>query len=246
MANELAKIVVAAGVALVAGLVVGGMGPRAELRALQVRMDAMQEVDCGPNRLPAELAGVLQGRPWEDGASPAPTPRPRRNEPQPETEPASSTEPAPSGDGAEVVIVGEDGRERILSEEDRDEVVENLDMAREAIEIRNRQAWRALDEQVNPTPKQRARIETAVADMNAELVNVADALVQTVEGGEPPERRDMMVFAADALETMIATEDAIYNSLTPEQLLDVDDKVLDPTSYVDASVVDVLQSLEDL
>jgi len=245
MANELAKIVVAAGVALVAGLVVGGMGPRAELRALQVRMDAMQEVDCGPNRLPAELAGVLQGRPWEDGAPPSP--RTGRTEPEREEEPEPvGRPPRPSSDGAEVVVVGEDGRERILTEDDREEVVENLDMAREAIEIRNRQAWRALDEQVRPTPEQRARIETAVADMNAELVNVADALVQTVEGGEPPERRDMMVFAADALETMIATEDAIYNSLTPEQRLDVDDKVLDPTSYVDASVVDVLQSLEDL
>jgi hypothetical protein len=82
--------------------------------------------------------------------------------------------------------------------------------------------------------------------MNAELVNVADVLVQTVQDGRPPERRDMMVFAADALETMIATEDAIYDSLTPEQRAQVDPEVLDPTSYVDASVVDVLQAIEDL
>jgi len=244
MASELAKIVVAAGLALVVGLAVGGMGPRAELRAVKTRLDAMQEVDCGPSGLPAELAGVLQGRPWQDGTPRDPAPAPMPVELPEERNDRPSEER--SGDGAQVVVVGDDGEERLLDDEELAEVVENLDAAREAIEIRNRQAWRALDEQVDPSPEQRVVIERAVEDMNAELVNVADALVQTVQDGQPPERRDMMVFAADALETMIATEDAIYDSLTPEQLADVDAEVLDPTSYVDASVIDVLQAIEDL
>ncbi len=243
MASELAKVVVAAGLALVVGLAVGGMGPRAELRAVKTRLDAIQEVDCGPSGLPAELAGVLQGRPWEGGTPRGPSPAPMPVELPEERKDRPNEER--SGDGAQVVVMGDDDEERLF---DDDEVakVESLDAARDAIEIRNRQAWRALDEQVDPSPEQRVVIEQAVDDMNAELVNVANALVQTVQDGQPPERRDMMVFAADALETMIATEDAIYDSLTPEQLADVDAEVLDPTSYVDASVIDVLRAIEDL
>ncbi len=241
MASELAKIVVAAGVSLAAGLAIGGIGPRAEVRALQTRLEAIQEVDCGPSGLPAELAGVLQGRPWE-GDRPAPSPRPAPTpEPEPEPEPDE-----PAGDGGAEVVLGGDGEPIVLSEGEKQEIADNLDAAREAIDIRNRQAWRALEEQIDPSPEQRELIQGAVDDMNAQLVTVAEALVSSVQDGRPPERRDMMVFAADALEAMIATEDTIYESLSPEQRARVDDEVLDPTSYLDASVIDVLQAIEEL
>ena len=53
-----------------------------------------------------------------------------------------------------------------------------------------------------------------------------------------------MVFAADTLETMIATEDAIYDTLGDEVASELDDQVLDPTSYIDASVIEALRDVE--
>lgn len=237
MAGDIAKIVVSAGVALVVGLAVGGLGPRSEVRALRARLDAVQEVDCGPNRLPAELAGVLQGRPWDDTRTPRPSPR----SDAPDVPEAPEAAPVAPIDRAEPALVmeGEDG-EPVAPED----FSEGLDMAREAMQVRSRQAWRALEEQANPTPEQKVVIEQAVASMNDELVAVAQALVDSVASGQEPQRRDMMVFAADALETMISTEDAIFDTLTPEQREGLDAEVLDPSSYVDASVVDVLEAIE--
>ena len=239
MASELAKIVVAAGVSLVVGLAIGGVGPRAEVRALRTRLDAMQEVDCGPSDLPAELAGVLQGRPWQDERSPSPAP-------DAPVAPAPAPAPAPELGDDDPVVLGEEVEEMAPTAAGQEGMADELDAAREAIGIRNRQAWRALDEQAAPTPAQRERIRRAVDDMNDELVAVAEELVGSVQGGQGPGRRDMMVFAADALEVMIATEDTIYDTLSPEQRAQVDEEVLDPTSYLDASVIDVLQDIGEL
>ena len=131
MASELAKIVAAAGLSLALGLALGGLGPRAELRAMEARLSALSEVDCGPRRLPAGLTGVLQGRPWSSGDDPVEAP--------------VDAEPL-----RDVVDVDEEAREVELNVElaprdddipdapsDPEEVEDELRMAREALELRN-------------------------------------------------------------------------------------------------------------
>jgi hypothetical protein len=242
MASDLVKVVVASGVALAVGLALGGLGPRAEARALRTRLEAMTDTECRPSRVPSELAGVLQGRPWADGREAPKKPAVVVAQDGPGEEAEAPTADPPAFDDVDIQIgegqVGEDGAF------DRDQMDEGLDVAREAMELRSRAAWRALEEQAQPSEAQRVVIEDAVATMNRELVDVADAFAQSVGAGEVPQRRDMMVFAANALETMIATEDTIFETLTPEQRAQLDEQVLDPTAYVDASIIDVLQAIE--
>jgi hypothetical protein len=226
---SLAAPMIAAAVALMVGLVVGGLGPRAELRALRAKVDAAEA--CRTSVDAADLAGVFSGRPWSNG-------------PRPDAPPIDDAEPAVAPPTEIDVDEPSDLEpEPTPTPSEGGPVIPELDAAREAMTLRSRQAWRALDEQANPTPEQREAIEAAIGAMNDELIGVADELVARMEAGERPERRDLMIFAADTLETMISAEDAIYESLTPEQREAVDPEVLDPTAYVDASILDALDAL---
>jgi len=240
MAREWPVRVLVAGVGLVVGLALGGLGPRAENRLLKARIEALEESGTG-HRFTEGLTEILRG-----AQVPAPAPGAPQAPVDPAAAPAADGVPAPApapaaDDGPAVVIeVGDD--------DDDDGAAfggeGGTDAAREAMELRQRQAWRALEEQADPTPEQRQAIEAAVDAMNDELLVVADELARVAEGGQPPGRRDVMVFAADTLETMIATEDAIYDVLGDDVASQVDDEVLDPTAYIDASVLDVLSDVQ--
>ncbi len=83
--------------------------------------------------------------------------------------------------------------------------------------------------------------------MNADLRVLATEFVAVYkESGEEPSRRDMMAFAADSLDVLITTEDALTGSLAPEQQDALSEESLDPLSYVDGSLVDVLAELDGL
>jgi len=242
MASSTAKLLLVGGAGLAIGLTLGGLGPRAENRLLRARVEALER--SGGGGLPAGLAGVLNGQVWRDEA-PRPSPRPPQplvDDPEePGMEPGADPvrDEVPDDEGGLQITFGDDDEEPATAEE-------GLDAVREAMTLRERQAWRALEEQADPSPEQMARIEDAVGSMNDELVAIANDFVRSVEAGQEPQRRDLMVFAADTLETMISTEDAIYETLGADKAAEVDAEVLDPTAYVDASVIDVLQSIEGL
>lgn len=236
MAREWAVRVVVAGVSLAMGMALGGLGPRAENRVLRTQIEALEKAPRS-GRFAEGLSEMLR-----TARDTPPAPSPPSGAPA-EAPPPGSDAPAElvEGDGgeAEVILLGDDDDgERSMGRE------ESFEAAREAIALRQRQAWRALDEQADPTPEQRARIEAAVDEMNLELMGVAEELAAVVDGGEPPGRRDVMVFAADTLETMIATEDVIYDTLGEDVASGLDDAVLDPTAYIDASVIEVLRDVE--
>ena len=239
MASSTAKLLLVGGAGLAIGLALGGLGPGAENRLLRARVEALER--SGGGGLPAGLAGVLNGQVWRDEA---PRPSPRPPQPADPEEPG----PAPAADPARDEVPEEGGLQITFGDDDEEPATaeEGLDAVREAMTLRERQAWRALEEQADPSPEQMARIEDAVGSMNDELVAIANDFVRSVEAGEEPQRRDLMVFAADTLETMISTEDAIYETLGADKAAEVDAEVLDPTAYVDASVIDVLQSIEGL
>lgn len=238
MATSHVRWMLAGGVGLAVGLALGGLGPRAENRVLRARVDTL-EANARPAGLPAGLSGVLRGEVWRDGD--APRPGPRAPTPRPSPDPGDP-EPADAGDDAgspEVIVVGDEG-----VDDDDGFDGDTLASAREAMELRQRQAWRALQEQADPTPEEMAVMEAAVDRMNDDLVGIAEAFAASVDAGRPPERRDLMIFAADTLESMIATEDVIAETLGPERAAGVDPEVLDPTAYVDSRVVDVLESVQ--
>ncbi|HMV69424.1 MAG TPA: hypothetical protein PKA64_21460, partial [Myxococcota bacterium] len=47
-----------------------------------------------------------------------------------------------------------------------------------------------------------------------------------------------MRLTADGLDAFVAAEDEMRAALTPEQLADVRDEATDPTSFIDARVID--------
>ena len=112
-----------------------------------------------------------------------------------------------------------------------------------AVELRRNQARAALVEDADPSDAQLDDIDEAVADMNESLQGLAQDLVDMLEEGSTPGRRDAMVFAAEALDTMIDAEDRIWDSLDVEQRDAVDEASIDPFSYVDQSLLSVLAEL---
>jgi hypothetical protein len=122
-------------------------------------------------------------------------------------------------------------------------VEENVDRMKEAMEIRRTQAIAALREQADASDEQMDTVDAIVGDMNADLQALAEEFVATTREGEPS-RRDLMVFASDTLEILIGTEDALYDALPEDQREGIAEEALDPLSYVDGGIVDVLAELD--
>ena len=226
MASEWrAKHVFAAAVALVFGLALGGLGPRAEIRGLRAQLEQAEEQACERD-VGREIATVFQGRPWEGS---------RPEDPVPVPVPV----PVPEGDGGEVPPEPEP--EPAPTGPDLD----GLDATRDAMEIRQAQARAALEQQAGASEEQMEEIDTIVADMNADLRALAtDAVARFREAGGEPSRREVMMFAADTLDVLIGAEERLLETLTPEQQAELGEEALDPLSYVDGAIVDVLAELD--
>lgn len=229
-----AKHAVAIVLAAVVGIVIGGLPGRDRVRALETQVELLEDRPCdgGVGR---GIAQVFQGRPWEaPGAAPvAPAPSPEIVAPEP-------AEDDDDGGPAVVVTVGDDDDEQALSDP------QTIEAMRDAMDARRAQARQALREQAGASDDQLDAIDQVVDDMNAELRTLAEDFVDTVAGtGGEPGRREMMLFAADTLDVLIGAEDQLYSTLEEGQREGLDDEVLDPLSYVDGSVVEVLQELDE-
>ena len=119
-------------------------------------------------------------------------------------------------------------------------------MLRAALELRKAQSRAALIEGADPDEDQLQDIDDAVAEMNDELMGLAEELVGMVADGDEPTRRDAMEFAADALDSLLTAEDRMRESLDPDQLDDLDEETLDPFSHVDPELMDILLELEGM
>lgn len=229
MAREwAAKHFVLAAVTLVVGLVIGGLGPRAEVRSLRAQLEEIGDAPRG--RVGSrDIASIFRGRPWEGAAAdPAPSPG-SDTEREPRADRQDPPDATPGEAGAEPVVDGS--------------FDENADRMKEAMELRRTQAIAALREQAEASDAQMAAVDAIVSDMNADLHALAEDFVATASEGEPS-RRDLMVFASDTLEVFIGTEDALYEALPEDQREQVSEEALDPMSYVDGGIVDVLSGLD--
>lgn len=213
-----------AAIALVVGLVVGGLFPRAEVRALEARIDEMQEQECAPRRTGEELATLLTRRPV--APAPDPEPPPATDDGAPEQPPAGAAPVAPpAGEPAE-------------------RPVDEIAAMQEALDLRRTQARASLVEDADPDPRQLDDFDAAVADMNDELAILADEAVARVREYGEPTRHEMMVFAADTLDVLITAEERMWGSLSDGQLAAVEDEALDPFSYVEPALLDRFAELD--
>jgi hypothetical protein len=149
--------------------------------------------------------------------------------------------PVPEAEAPEPAEVPDD----VVEPDDRPRAPdpETREAMREAMRVRQELARAALVEDAEPTDAQLDDLDAVVADMNAELRALATDFVGQFAEADPT-RRDMMVFAADTLDVLIETEDRLAATLTEEQRADLSEESLDPLSYVDESIVDVLGELD--
>ena len=221
---------VAAAFALLLGLVIGGFGPRREARELREALDRQPEAECEDRgQVSREIASVFRGRPIED-RMPSGT----------------SDVPDAADEGQERSEDGTRGRRDAARDagDEPDDPEESLRLAKEAMELRRTQARAALEE-AGATEEQLAAVDAAMEAMNQDLADLTQEFVSGLDDG-PPDRRQMMVFAADTLDVLLAAEDSLYGTFDADLRAGLDTAALDPFSYLDGRVVEQLVKLQDL
>lgn len=228
------RALIAAALALLVGVVLGGFGPREELHEAERRIAELEAQDCSP-ALAGGLASLLAAGAARSAAAPPADTGDRPDAPPRSKREAESARPSAPPDAARPLDrptpPGARGGDR-------------LDSARAAMDLRRAQARAALIEEAAPDDAQLDALDAAVDEMNDELFVLADEAMARLESGETPERRDVMVFAADALDILITADERLASALDPEQRAAVDEAALDPFSYVDPGLLDLFSSLE--
>ncbi|MBW1877362.1 MAG: hypothetical protein JRJ84_03275 [Deltaproteobacteria bacterium] len=215
------KYAIAAAVALVVGIVLGGLFPRAEVRELRLQMADWEQQEC---RTPVgrELATLLTRPPL----------------PQPEPAPVPEGWEEPERDDPTLAP-----EETDLPEPDLDPE-EGIEVMKEALALRRVQARAALLEDADPDDEQLDAFDDAVADMNVALREIAEDVVDRVNEFGEPTRREMMIFAADTLDVLIEAEERMVSTLDEDQMGQVEDASVDPFSYVDPELLDLFAELD--
>lgn len=225
-----------AAVALVIGLGIGGLGPRAEVRDLRARLTELEARPCeeGQGRMARLFGGSWPTRAPSESADTPTAPSddvavdgPAQPEP-PDPAPPEGTAPG-SDDGATAPNV----------DPERSGTEEMLDL----LDVRRAQAVAALRQQAGATDEQMDDMDGIIDEMNANLGALADELV-ALSSGRQPSRTEMMGLAADALDVLLETEASMSSVLSEEQLAELEDDVLDPTAFVDGSVIQRFAELD--
>ncbi len=228
------RAMVAAAIGLVVGLALGGLAPRAQLRALQAQVAELEDQPrCEGSGIGREIASAFRGRPLEAALEEdevAAIEQARREE----------AGPPPDEEGVHFEFNVGEGEEPPSPEDVR----EGLQMAKDAMAMRQAQARAALDEQARPTEEQWREIDAAIDRMNDDLKALADDFVAGFADGREPTRRDAMIFAADTLDVLIEADDAIWGTLSEDQRAAVDEEAIDPLSHVDPELLDAFLELD--
>ncbi len=240
------RYIAVAAVAIVVGVLLGGFGPRGEVRDLQQQLRALEEAPC-TNQFGRDLALLMGQGVGRPGSDPLPfDDEPAGGDGERSPEAIAAENPAAAELAAELDEAEAEAEEEMreaLREGLSDE--EELEAFRTALELRRAQARAALREQVDPDDEQWESIDGAVEEMNDTLIGLGEELTEMLASGEEPTRRDAMEFTADALDALLDAEDRMRGALDEDQLAEMDDGALDPFSYIDPELIDVLMELEE-
>ena len=118
---------------------------------------------------------------------------------------------------------------------------EGLEKARTALELRRTQARAALDERAKLEDWQEEAFDEAVNKMNDALEEMAEKVAPLVKREQPPSRREAMHLAAEALDVFIAADESFASILNAEQYQAAGEEAVDPLSYIDPALLDMLE-----
>ncbi len=232
-------------IALLIGLVIGGVGPRAELNRMMQTVQSVDAERC-KNTFGEDLATFFGGA--QAGGLPLVAPAPRSA--PPETRAAIESGPDPRDAEVEAALAQIEADEAAATQEVADgmraalENGEELEIARSALELRRAQSRQALIEAADPDDQQLSTIDNAYDAMNETLEGLAGGLAELVLSGGEPDRRQAMVFAADALDAMLVAEDQVLGALDEGQRADLDADVANPFNHVAPALIDALMDLD--
>jgi len=232
------KSFVPAVIALVIGIILGSWQPRGELLQARQEMDELRakakSSDCRGGRAIDGIRDILHARtpdPGPDASADADAKRPGFHF-QAGDKPNSPSADAGGGPDAPPATP--------------EEVQKQVAAMKAALDARRSQAMAALEEQADLSDEQSTAVDSAMADMNAQLKAEVDALVATANDGDVIERRDLMEFAANSLDTVIAADDKLRDIIPAEVYDTLDAETIDPFSYLSGDAVDSLSKLQAL
>jgi hypothetical protein len=220
---------------VVIGLLLGSVVPSSKIRSLEREVEELQ-------RQSRQSRAQDIARFFQQGAAIANAPRATED-----TEPDDSivTDPEAERRRMRRERWRERRQERWGGDDPWDELPEDAgtEAIREVMQLRRVQAREALAEQTEADGDQLAAVDDAMAAMNSDLESLAQRMVQDViEYGEP-DRRQMLEFADEGLDIILAADDAVRGTFAEDQLYAVDDAAIDPFSYVDPAILDVFENL---
>jgi hypothetical protein len=213
------RVTIAAVLALLVGIVVGGYQARSELA--EVTSEYEQQA-CETSPVPAALVAGMLGA------------RAARNQDKSEVSQgdadAMKVKPVvtpSSGSGVSPAVDFE------IDTED----AAGIDALADIMAIRTEQSREVLVEYADPTGSQLEEFDAVVGEMNDALTQLATDLGNQARSGNAT-RSSALVLTSDALNIIIDADNQIYSVFDADQLAGIEDVAIDPFSYVDASVLD--------
>jgi hypothetical protein len=229
-----------AALTMVLGTVLGALQPRGELLELreQVRMLEQRTRDCERGAAGAGLREFFRAPPARgatrgDGGA---------NEGAEPASPSPAVDTGRLGGARGAGNVGEGTEE--AAEREGGPGREDIATMVAAMDARSAQARAALLEQGDLDDDEMEAIDDAIDRMNARLKQQVDAFAQSVEAGGDPDRREMMEFAAEALDAVIEADDAMVANIPESVREGMDDEALDPMSFITGETLSAIATLE--
>ena len=233
--------------AFVLGFGVGGTSNRAEMRELQDELQDARRANARAGVRSGFATALATGMASNARSEASPASRTDKEDTTPS---ASRTEPVENTPKVKIdVEVDTDATDadehwiKALEEGDPAERSAALADAKDAMDVRLAQTRAALIDDVDPSDDQLADIDAATDDMNQELRDIAEEFVRMAEGDVEPSRRDVMAMTADIMNTLVSTEDRMLETLSAEQITNLQENSTDPTAYIDPELLDYIDVL---
>ena len=232
------KMFVLAAVTFVAGMALGGVGPRLQNRYLQEQISELAERECDSG-VSNDLRRLLSGSPMGVPTPPPVPPEPAAVPAPAEVSPPTSMKQTDDALNIEWTVDGEPTTSDHLPNVDE---LANAGLY-DALDLRRVQAQARLRESAWPDATQQEHIDEAYAQMNEDLSQIAGDFITELDTNTQPSRRELMMLAADTLDTMINAEEEVLRTLDDEQFEAVDPEATDPFAHIDPAILDVLEQL---
>ncbi|MFK7990815.1 MAG: hypothetical protein AB8I08_32650 [Sandaracinaceae bacterium] len=217
-------------VGVVAGFLLGGVGPRFELAEREAEVASLtEELETAERssgwRSPVPgLDRILQA-PDEGRALPV----------APEVPEQSGSEPdrgMPMADGG-VPDAGRPGWRSRWGERSGDDRVDGFRRAASVQQVRRVQSRAALQQQADLSDEEMEVVDAALATMNEELLGYGEEILMLAMGDEPPAARDLLGITHDVTGILQRAQLDVEAVLGPERAAAVDPSALEIWNHVD-------------